>query len=67
LFYFIYVGRKLLRIKTNLELVLLPHEIFNKKNKTLKVKIGKPITYQTFDRSKTHFEWAQLVKEQVYN
>ncbi len=67
LFYFIYVGRKLLRIKSNLELVLLPHEIFTKRNKTIKVKIGKPITYQTFDKSKTHFEWAQLVKEQVYN
>jgi len=67
LFYFIYVGRKLLRIKTNLELVLLPHEIFTKRNKTIKVKIGNPISYQIFDKSKTHFEWAQFVKEQVYN
>ncbi len=67
LFYFIYVGRKLLRIKTNIELVLLPHEIFTKRNKTIKVKIGNPISYQIFDKSKTHFEWAQFVKEQVYN
>ena len=67
LFYFIYIIRKLLGIKATIELVLLPHEIFTKRNKTIKVKIGKPIIYQTFDKSKTHFEWAQLVKEQVYN
>lgn len=67
LFYFIYIVRKALGIKTNLELALLPHEIFNKKNKTMKVKIGNPIHYQTFDDTKTHFEWAQFVKKQVYN
>lgn len=66
LFYIIYIGRKALGIKTNLELVLLPHEIFNKKNKTIKVSIGSPIPYQSFDNTKTHFEWAQYVKQQVY-
>jgi hypothetical protein len=67
LFYIIYIGRKAMGIKTNLELVLLPREIFNKKNKTVRVKIGKPIPYPTFTSSKTHFEWAQSVKQQVYN
>jgi len=67
LFYFIYFVRKILGIKTNLELVLLPREIFNKKNKTVRVKIGKPITYHTFTSSKTHFEWAHYAKQQVYN
>ena len=67
LFYFIYIVRTALKIKTTIELVLLPREFFNKKNKTIKVKIGKPISFQTFDKSKTHFEWAQFVKEQVYN
>lgn len=67
LFYFIYTSRKILGIKTNIELVLLPREIFTRKNKTVKVKIGNPISYQIFDKSKTHFEWAQFVKEQVYN
>lgn len=50
-----------------LELVLLPHEMFNKKNKTIRVKIGNTIPYQTFNKTKTHSEWAQFVKEQVYN
>lgn len=67
LFYFVYVIRKVLGIKTNLELALLPHELFNKKNKPIKVKIGSPIPYQTFNHTKNHSEWAQYVKEQVYN
>jgi putative hemolysin len=67
LFYTIAVGRKALGIKINLELVLFPRQIFIKKNKTIKVKIGSPISYQTFNSTKTHFEWAQFVKTQVYN
>jgi putative hemolysin len=67
LFYIIYIGRKAMGIKTNLELVLLPREIFNKRNKTVRVKIGKPIPYHTFDNSKTHIEWAQSVKQQSSN
>lgn len=66
LFYSVYAIRKILRIKANLELALLPHEIFNKRNKTIKVKIGKPIPYSTFDKSKSPFEWAQYVKGLVY-
>jgi putative hemolysin len=65
-FYFVFMFRKIFRIRTNLELALLPHEIFTKKNKTIKVKIGKPISYETFDKSLTHIEWAQYVKDQVY-
>lgn len=67
LFYFIYIARKAMRISTNLELVLLPHEIFNKRNKTIKVKIGKPISYTSFDKSKSYHNWAQFVKRQTYN
>jgi putative hemolysin len=67
LFYIIYIGRKILGIKATLELVLLPREIFNKRNKTIKVRIGKPIAYDTFNCNRTHFEWAQYVKQQVYN
>jgi putative hemolysin len=66
LFYTIYTIRKFLRIKLNLELALLPHEAFRKRNKTIKVKIGKPISYLTFDKSMSHLEWAQKVRAQVY-
>lgn len=66
LFYLVYVIRKTLRIKANIELTLFPHEIFNKRNKTIKVIIGKPIPYSTFDKSKSPNEWAQVVKNMVY-
>ena len=36
LFYTVFMLRKVFRIKTNLELALLPHEIFTKRNKTIK-------------------------------
>lgn len=66
LFYSVFLIRKALRITTNLELALLPHEIFNKKNKRIKVKIGKPIPYQRFDQSKSPLEWTLDLMEQVY-
>ena len=66
LFYMIYVIRQFFRIEANIELMLLPREMFKKKNKTIKVKIGKPIPYQMFDNSLTAFEWAQKVRSHVY-
>ena len=67
LFYVIYLFRKTLRIKTNIELILLPREMFRKRNKTIKLKIGKPISHTTFNSSLSHSEWAQKIKEQNYN
>lgn len=67
LFYFIFMVRKLLCIQTNIELILLPRELFKKKNKTIKVKILKPISYKFFDKSLNHIEWAEKIKNQVYN
>ena len=66
LFYTIFISRNILKINTNAELSLLPFEMFLKRNKTIKVRIGKPISYKTFDKSLSHLEWAQKIKEQVY-
>lgn len=67
LFYFIYLFRTAFGIKQNIELMLLPSEIFNKKNTTIRVRIGKPILPATFDKSKTMVQWAQYVRQQVYS
>jgi len=67
LFYSIFMIRSFLGIKNSFRIGLLPREIFNKRNKTIKVKIGKPIDYNSFDNTKKQYEWAQYVKEQVYN
>lgn len=66
LFYTIFVIRTLFGIKLNLELSLLTREMFKKRGKTIKVKIGKPIPYQTFDKSNNHYSWAQKVRDIVY-
>lgn len=58
--------RKFLRIKWNLEMFFLPDETMKHRNTQIDIWFGKPIPHATFDRSKTHGEWAQWVKEQVY-
>jgi putative hemolysin len=66
LFYGINLVRKAIGIKLNIELMLLPQELFNKRNATIHVRIGKPISWQKFDATHTHIQWAQKVKEHVY-
>lgn len=66
IFYGINIIRRALGIKTNIELALLPRELFLKRNKTVKLTIGKPIPWQKFDTSQTHVQWAQKVREHVY-
>jgi putative hemolysin len=67
LFYGVNMVRRALGIKLNIELMLLPREMFFKRNCTIKVTIGKPISWTKFDSSCTHVHWAQKVKEHVYN
>ena len=66
LFYNIASFRKIFRIKSNLEMFLLPREMFNKSSETITITFGIPIAYKTFDDSRTHLEWAQKVREYVY-
>lgn len=57
---------KALHIKFNIAMLFLSDEMFRNSNKTFTVTIGKPIPWQTFDKSKKAVEWAQFVKEEVY-
>ncbi len=66
LFYSVAAIRNFFRIKAKIELFLLPSEFFKKRNKTIPVTIGDPISYKEFDESKTHLEWAQEIKKRVY-
>jgi putative hemolysin len=67
LFYTIYIFRKLFRVKLNIELILLPWELFRKKGESVHVKIGKVIHYNDFDKSLTPWEWAQKIRTEVYS
>ena len=59
--------RKALGIKFNLELVLLPGEMFRQKNKRMNIYFGAPIPWQTFSGEKRPQEWAAWLREQVYS
>lgn len=65
-FYNLANFRKKIHLKANLEMLYLPDETFKQRNKNFNLYIGKPIPWQTFDRSRTPIEWAQEVKETVY-
>jgi putative hemolysin len=58
--------RKFLGIKANLEMLYLVDETFKHRNKNLVIRFGKPIPWQTFDKSRKPLEWAKWVKEQTY-
>lgn len=59
--------RKMLGIKMNYEMIYLPDEMFRAKHKTFGISFGKPVPWQTFDGSKKPAEWAEWIKERVYN
>jgi putative hemolysin len=65
-FYRLYKIRKLLGIRSNLEMFYLVDETFRHRNDHLTVTFGPPISYVTFDKSRTPLQWAKWVKEQVY-
>lgn len=50
----------------NLAMVYLVDEMYKNVGKTFEVRIGKPIPWQTFDKSKTPRQWAQYVQDIVY-
>jgi len=67
-FYGVYKFRKLLRIGANLELLLLPRELFNKKNRTVNIYFGNPILPETMDTAKhNELKWAEIIREKVYS
>ena len=52
--------------KVNIAMLFLADEMYKNVHKTFRVAIGKPIPWQTFDKSRTPAEWAQYVKDRVY-
>lgn len=58
--------RMKLGIKLNIEMLYLPDEMMKQKNSEFTITFGKPISWQSLDKSKTPLEWAQIIKESVY-
>ena len=51
----------------NVAMLYLVDEMYKNVHKTFRITFGKPIPWQTFDKSKSPVEWAQWVRETVYN
>lgn len=58
---------KALHLKFNVAMVFLVDEMFKNRHKTFTVTIGKPIPWQTFDKTRKPQEWAQYVQDIVYS
>jgi putative hemolysin len=65
-FYNIANWCKRLNLKFNVAMLFLVDEMYKNVGKTFRVAFGKPIPWQTFDKSKTPAQWAAWVKEQAY-
>ena len=66
-FYNLARWRKKLGIKANIEMLYLVDEMAKQFNKTITIMVGDPISYTTFDKSKTDDQWAAWVQEKVYD
>ena len=66
-FYWFSNFRQFIGMKFNIEMLLLPDEMFRQRGKNFTITFGKPIPWQTFDHSKTPTEWAEEVKKKVYS
>jgi len=51
--------------KVNIAMLFLVDEMYKNRGNTFPVKIGKPIPWQTFDKSKTPAQWAEEVSSLV--
>lgn len=58
--------RKFLGVKLNFEMFYLVDELFKQKNVTIDIVIGESIDPEVFTKGKTDKEWAEWVKQKVY-
>jgi hypothetical protein len=48
-------------------MLFLPDELYKSQGKEYEIVFGKPMPPSRFDSSKTPLEWAQILREEVYN
>lgn len=65
-FYVLALLRKWLGIKLNIEMLYLVDEMYGAHGKHFHVHVLPPIPYTTFDNSRTPSEWAEYVKNMIY-
>ena len=66
-FYNLANFRKRIHLNVNLEMLYLPKETFKKQGQSFTLKIGKPIPWESLDKSKKATEWAEEIRKKVYS
>ncbi len=59
--------RKKLGIKANIEMLFLPDEMFRANKKDIRIHFSKPFSYEVFNASRTHKQWADKIYEYIYS
>lgn len=59
--------RKRVGVKANIEMLFLPDEMFKQKGNTVKIHYGKPFDPAILDNSRSHREWADVIKTYIYS
>ncbi len=58
--------RNFLRIRTSLEAITLPDEMFKQRGKTIKIAVGKLISPDEFEASDNNILWADKVRNHIF-
>ena len=66
-FYRIAKLQKIFGLKFNIAMMLLPDEMYRSKGRKYRITIGKPIAISSLDKSKTDVQWAQEIRQHVYD
>jgi putative hemolysin len=62
--FFSWVSR-ILGLRVNIAMLFLVDELFNKAGQEFVITFGEPVSYETFDKSRTDLEWAAYIKDKV--
>lgn len=65
-FYRIASWQSKLGLKFNFAMMLLPDEMYKSTGRKYTITFGKPIPVESLDKSKTDYEWANVIKDIVY-
>lgn len=65
---FYRIGRmeKFFRLRFPLGMLFLPDELYRAQGNSYRVVIGQPISYKTFDSSRSINDWSQYIRQSVY-
>ncbi|MDX1653315.1 MAG: 1-acyl-sn-glycerol-3-phosphate acyltransferase [Brumimicrobium sp.] len=65
-FYNLYKFRKFAGIKANIEMLYLVNELYKQQDKHIRIIFGEPISSVSLDNSRSDAQWAEHIKNKVY-